>query len=211
MERDHRASDKRGEILDAALELIAERGFHNTPVSLIASVSGVSAGIIYHYFDSKDELIQELYKEVKLDMMRNITDGYSTDLPYRDRFDRFWHNSIRHVISHPDQAKFLEQFENSSFLEPNLPDAVMAEVERIVEFYTDGVAAGELKDLPVPVLLGLSTGVAASLLKQHLAGTLVLDDDLSTVAAEACWDAISARPDKQELNPHRTGDHRDRH
>jgi len=62
--KDNRPSDKRGAILDAALHLIAERGFHNTPVSKIAEVSGVSAGIIYHYFDSKDELIQELYREV---------------------------------------------------------------------------------------------------------------------------------------------------
>jgi len=184
--------DKRDAILRAALELISERGFHNTPVSLIASVSGVSAGIIYHYFDSKDELIQALYGEVKLDMMRSITLGYSTDLPYRERFDLFWNNSIRHVLSHPEQAKFLEQFENSSFVEPTLPNAVMVEVNRIIEFYTDGVADGVLRDLPVPVLLSLSTGVAASLLKQHVAGALVLDEDLSAVAVDACWDAISA-------------------
>jgi AcrR family transcriptional regulator len=184
-------SDKRGAILRAALELISERGFHNTPVSLIASVSGVSAGIIYHYFDSKDELIRALYEEVKLDMMSSITRGYSTDLPYRERFSLFWSNSIRHVLSHPEQAKFLEQFENSSFVEPELPAAVMAEVNQIMEFYTDGVADGVLKDLPVPVLLSLSTGVAASLLKQHLSGAVVLDEALSATAASACWDAIS--------------------
>lgn len=191
MGRDDRASDKRSAILEAALELIAERGFHNTPVSMITEVSGVSAGNIYHYFDSKDELIQELYREVKLDMMQSITDGYSRDLSYRDRFNLLWTNSIRHVISHPDQAKFLEQFENSSYLEPTLPDAVMAEVERIMRFYSDGVADGVLKDLPTPVLLALSIGVAASLVKQHLAGSLDLDDDLSAASAEACWDAIS--------------------
>jgi len=185
-------SDKRGAILHAALELISERGFHNTPVSLIASVSGMSAGIIYHYFDSKEELIRALYGEVKLDMMRSITSGYSTDLPYRERFDLFWGNSIRHVLSHPEQAKFLEQFENSSFVEPVLPNAVAAEVDKILGFYTDGVADGVLKNLPVPVLLSLSTGVAASLLKQHLSGAVVLDEGLSATAADACWDAISA-------------------
>jgi hypothetical protein len=44
--QDNRPSDKRGAILDAALGLIAERGFHNTPVSKIAEVSGVSAGTL---------------------------------------------------------------------------------------------------------------------------------------------------------------------
>lgn len=191
MGRDDNVSDKRGAMLDTALHLIAERGFHNTPVSMITEVSGVSAGIIYHYFDSKDDLIRELFKEVKLDMMQSITDGYSNDLPYHDRFSLLWANSIRHVLSNPDQAKFLEQFENSSYLEPTLPEAVTAEIELIMGFYSEGVANRVLKDLPTPVLLSLSTGVAASLLKQHLAGTLVLDDDLSATAAAACWDAIS--------------------
>ncbi len=185
-------SGKRVAILEAALNLIAERGFHNTPVSKIANVSGVSAGIIYHYFESKDELIQELYREVKLDMLQSMTNGYSTDLSYRDRFDQFWMNAIHHIITHPEQAKFLEQFESSSYMEPTLPDAVMTEIDVIMGFYSGGVAEGVLKDLPEPVLLSLSTGVAASLVKQHLAGTLVLDDDMSAAAAGACWDAISA-------------------
>lgn len=184
-------SDKRGAILDAALSLIAERGFHNTPVSKIADVSGVSAGIIYHYFDSKDELIQELYREVKLGMLQSMTDGYSTDLPYHDRFDLLWVNAIRHIISHPNDAAFLDQFESSSYMEPTLPEAVLVEIELITGFYSDGVAEGVLKNLPESVLLSLSTGVAASLVKQHLAGTLVLDDGLSAAAADACWDAIS--------------------
>lgn len=191
MPEEHKPSDKRGAILDAALRLIAERGFHNTPVSKIADVSGVSAGIIYHYFDSKDELIQELYREVKLDMLRSMTDGYSTGLDYRSRFDQLWANAIRHILTHPEQAKFLEQFESSSYMEPILPDVVMIEIDLIMSFYSDGVVDEVLKDLPVPVLLSLSTGVAASLVKQHLAGMLVLDDDMSAAAADACWDAIS--------------------
>ncbi len=191
MPEEHKPSDKRGAILDAALRLIAERGFHNTPVSKIADVSGVSAGIIYHYFDSKDELIRELYREVKLDMLRSMTDGYSTDLDYRSRFDQLWANAIRHILTHPEQARFLEQFESSSYMEPILPDVVMVEIDLIMGFYSEGVADEVLKDLPVPVLLSLSTGVAASLVKQHLAGTLVLDDDMSAAAADACWDAIS--------------------
>jgi AcrR family transcriptional regulator len=185
-------SDKRVAILNAALGLIAERGFHNTPVSKIADVSGVSAGIIYHYFEGKDELIQELYREVKLEMLQSMTDGYSTDLGYRERFDLLWVNAIRHILSHRDHAAFLEQFESSSYMEPTLPEDVMAEIDLIMGFYSDGVADGVLKDLPEPVLLSLSTGVAASLVKQHFAGVLVLDDDLSAAAANACWDAISA-------------------
>ena len=46
-------TDKRADIMDVALNLIAERGFHDSPMSLIAREAGVAAGTIYLYFESK--------------------------------------------------------------------------------------------------------------------------------------------------------------
>ena len=52
-------------ILKATLELIAENGLHATPMSQVSKQSGVSAGTIYHYFSSKDVLINQLYLDIK--------------------------------------------------------------------------------------------------------------------------------------------------
>ena len=51
-------SDKYQRILDAAVEVIAERGYFNSPVSAIAKRAGVADGTIYLYFKSKDEVLQ---------------------------------------------------------------------------------------------------------------------------------------------------------
>ncbi|MEM6429825.1 MAG: TetR/AcrR family transcriptional regulator [Deinococcota bacterium] len=56
-------SDKRTAIYTAALNLFATRGFSNTPVSLIAKQAGVSQGLMYRYFDSKEALLQEIIWE----------------------------------------------------------------------------------------------------------------------------------------------------
>lgn len=58
-------SDKRDEIVRAALELIAEHGFHGAPMASIADRAGVGAGTIYRYFENKDVLITELYRELE--------------------------------------------------------------------------------------------------------------------------------------------------
>ena len=58
-------TDKREEIMQAALELIAEHGFHGAPMAMIADKAGVGAGTIYRYFESKDVLITELYRELE--------------------------------------------------------------------------------------------------------------------------------------------------
>ena len=57
-------SDKRTDILRAALQLIAERGFHAAPMAEIAEKAGVAAGTIYRYFENKDILINELHPEI---------------------------------------------------------------------------------------------------------------------------------------------------
>src|SRR5260370_39190613 len=63
--------DKREAILQAALELIAEHGLQHTPMSLTSKRVRARAGSIYHYFESKDDLLESLYLRVKGDMGRD--------------------------------------------------------------------------------------------------------------------------------------------
>ena len=184
------ASDKRTAILEATLNLISERGFHNTPMSMIAKVSGASTGIIYHYFASKEELIQELYTKIKIEASRAMLVGYSEDLSYRERFLRIWFNVARYAMHHPEETAFLEQFENSPYSKPALQQDFLDNIECVHSFVKQGVEEGVFKDLPFDVLTDLSIGVAVSLAKRHIAGSIVLDDELMQAAANACWDAI---------------------
>ena len=55
--------DKRRNILDAAIRVFARQGFHSTRVSDIADEAGVAYGLVYHYFKSKDEVLNELFTE----------------------------------------------------------------------------------------------------------------------------------------------------
>jgi TetR/AcrR family transcriptional regulator, fatty acid metabolism regulator protein len=55
--------DKRRNILDAAVRVFARQGFHSTRVSDIADEAGVAYGLVYHYFNSKDEVLNELFSE----------------------------------------------------------------------------------------------------------------------------------------------------
>jgi TetR/AcrR family fatty acid metabolism transcriptional regulator len=55
--------DKRRLILDAAIRVFARQGFHSTRVSDIADEAGVAYGLVYHYFKSKDQVLNELFTE----------------------------------------------------------------------------------------------------------------------------------------------------
>jgi TetR/AcrR family transcriptional regulator, fatty acid metabolism regulator protein len=69
------ASDKRRTILDAAVRVFASQGFHACRVSDIADEAGVAYGLVYHYFASKDEVLDTLFLErwnVMLETIRQV-------------------------------------------------------------------------------------------------------------------------------------------
>jgi AcrR family transcriptional regulator len=55
-----KTSNKKKDIVEAALALFATQGFASTPVSLIAKKAGVSQGLMYNFFSSKEELLREM-------------------------------------------------------------------------------------------------------------------------------------------------------
>jgi AcrR family transcriptional regulator len=160
---------------------------------MIAKESGVSTGIIYHYFAGKEDLILELYKEITYKMIRTVLEGYSERASYRERFDIWWHQLIRHYLDHPEEAKFLEQFENSPYYDPGLREIFADELMPfITSFFVRGIQEGVFKAMPLEVCSELSIGVAISLAVQHIRGTIKLDDAMIDAAANASWDALKA-------------------
>jgi AcrR family transcriptional regulator len=57
------ATDKRRLILDAAVRVFARRGYHGSRVGDIATEAGVAHGLLYHYFSSKDEVLETVFRE----------------------------------------------------------------------------------------------------------------------------------------------------
>jgi AcrR family transcriptional regulator len=79
------AAEKRRVILDAAVRVFARQGFNQCRVSDIADEAGVAYGLVYHYFRSKDEVLDTLFLErwnVLLDVIRDL-DGQ--DLAPREK------------------------------------------------------------------------------------------------------------------------------
>ena len=75
-------ADKKKAILESTLELIRNNGFQGTPISLIAANAGVASGTIYHYFNSKDEIIVELYHLVRKEMLAAMFDDAYKEKDY---------------------------------------------------------------------------------------------------------------------------------
>jgi TetR/AcrR family transcriptional regulator, fatty acid metabolism regulator protein len=58
-----RSETRREDLLVAAVRVFAEKGYHSCRVSDIAAEAGVSHGLVYHYFASKDEVLETIFRE----------------------------------------------------------------------------------------------------------------------------------------------------
>jgi len=79
------AADKRRVILDAAMRVFARQGFHTCRVSDIADEAGVAYGLVYHYFSSKDEILDTMFLERWNVMLAAIAEADRTEREPRDK------------------------------------------------------------------------------------------------------------------------------
>src|ERR1700722_417505 len=93
------AIDKRRVILDAAMRVFARQGFHTCRVSDIADEAGVAYGLVYHYFSSKDEILDTLFLERWDLMLQAIVEADNSHSDPRDKLGAIAHfilESYRH-------------------------------------------------------------------------------------------------------------------
>ncbi|HIW75489.1 MULTISPECIES: TetR/AcrR family transcriptional regulator [Gordonibacter] len=83
--------DRKREILDTAMQLFAERGFHATSLRDIAKHMGITPGLVYHYFDSKQKLFDEAMatyvEDLTAEFVRTLR---STDLDFRQKIEALY-------------------------------------------------------------------------------------------------------------------------
>jgi AcrR family transcriptional regulator len=188
-----KTSDKRSDIMQAALELIAERGFHDAPMAEIAEKAGVAAGTIYRYFENKDLLITELHRELEELILTSMQEGFPSERPLRERYLYLNRRLLRHFIDHPLHFRYMEQYFNSPFGITMHRDKLLGKSgspDLVREIFEEGISLQLLKDLPVIVLFSLSFGPMIILMRDHILGFITLDDPLIGRITEASWDAI---------------------
>jgi AcrR family transcriptional regulator len=188
-----KTSDKRSDIMQAALDLIAEQGFHRTPMAEIAEKAGVAAGTIYRYFESKDLLINELHRELEGKIMTTFQEGYPSGRPLRERFLYLLRELIRYFITNPFHFRYMEQYYHSPYGITLHRDKLLGKSDNhdiLMDIFEQGIEQQLLKEFPKAVLFSLAFGPLISLMRDHIVGFIVLDDPLIEQFTEACWDAI---------------------
>jgi AcrR family transcriptional regulator len=184
---------KRKEIVRAALALIAVHGFHGAPLAMIADRAGVGIGTIYLYFENKDVLIAEIYKDLEDRLSPLIMEGYAPEKPIRERFLHLGTALLRYFIYNPLDFRYLEQFHNSPYGVTFRRDNILGQKRNYNvcrELLEEGMDGQGIKNLPLVTLFALAFGPLLTVAREHILGFVSLDDSLIARTVEACWDGI---------------------
>jgi AcrR family transcriptional regulator len=113
--------DKRRRILDAALRTFAARGYHGTAVPEVAEAAGVGTGTLYRYFDHKEALVNEVYRDAKLRLKATIMELPEPAGPTPDEAERWfgalWERLATFARVEPDAFRFLEMQDHVEYLD----------------------------------------------------------------------------------------------
>jgi AcrR family transcriptional regulator len=148
-----KSEDKRNAILDAATRLFAERGLAAAPTSEISRLAGVAEGTLFTYFGTKDELINSLYRELKLELADAMMSDFPRKKNVRTRMRHVWDRYVGWGIANPRQRKVLGQLTVSEVLSKESREAGSAPFVEFQAMIRDGIEGRIFRnDLPVELI-----------------------------------------------------------
>jgi TetR/AcrR family transcriptional regulator, cholesterol catabolism regulator len=139
---------RREELLAIAGELFARRGFKNTTVRDIADAAGILSGSLYHHFDSKESMVDEILSSFQGELFKTYDEILGSDLDARKKVEAVVEASFAAIDQHHDEvaifqndASFLMAFERFDYLQKyNVRFR-----EMWVDLLSEGVESGALR------------------------------------------------------------------
>ncbi|GAA4365217.1 TetR/AcrR family transcriptional regulator [Nocardioides caricicola] len=117
------SATRRDELLEIAAELFAEKGFKNTTVRDIADAAGILSGSLYHHFDSKESMVDEILQTFQTELFAAYDEVIASDADARTKIERAVRLSFEAIDQHryevaifQNEADFLGGFERFGYL-----------------------------------------------------------------------------------------------
>ncbi|MEN6396956.1 MAG: TetR/AcrR family transcriptional regulator [Methanoregula sp.] len=190
------SNNKREAILETALVLFTKRGFYGTPTAMISREAGVATGTLFFYFRTKEDLIDELYRQIKSEAAAALQEGVDREQTTRAKIRRVGENAIAWSTTNQNKFRFMEQFAHSSFVSMTAHEEGISHFLFLKELIRDGIQEGVVREseteLLCAVLASSLSGLAARIMEtpDPVRQKILVRQGLTFI-----WNGIAAYPD----------------
>lgn len=156
-----RSDDKRSAILAAATRTIVAQGL-SAPTAGIAKEAGVANGSLFTYFETKAELFNQLYLDLKTEMATAALKGLAESADVRDQLFHVWRKWVHFAVQYPEKRRALAQLEVSDEITEQTRAAARKMMAPMGELLERSRAGGPMRKVPMSFLAGLMNALAES-------------------------------------------------
>lgn len=180
------SSEKRKLLLDAAVRVFARKGFHAARVGDIAEEAGVAHGLLYHYFDSKDAVLETIFRETWAELLESVRQVEESGGPAADQLGQVAAILLRSWRRDPDLVRVLVREVTRSGEVERRVDEIRAAFEAIERIVRLGQEEGEFRaDLDPRLASTIFYGALEEVLTGWVLGLLPDGDEGVARAEEA--------------------------
>ncbi|HHX51776.1 MAG TPA: TetR/AcrR family transcriptional regulator [Clostridia bacterium] len=157
--------DKRIQILEAAVALFAQKGFHQATVEEIAVLAGVGKGTVYEYFESKKHLFQEMLTYITGIYYGSYRELLEACTGFKEKLEMVFRTHLRFIYDHRDMARLI--LYNHHFIGEELQHWMVAKdqerSDHMAEILEEGVRQGQIRPVDCQVAARIMTGALWSM------------------------------------------------
>jgi TetR/AcrR family transcriptional regulator, fatty acid metabolism regulator protein len=191
-ERAVAGEEKRRQLLDAAVRVFARKGFHASRVGDIAEEAGVAHGLLYHYFKSKDQVLEAVFHDNWSVLLARIRSVEESDEPAADQLRHIAAVVLRTWLHLPDVVRVvIREFGRSPELAERIGELAQP-IDSIARVIERGIERGEFKKVDPRVAATVVYGSIDELLTAWVLDRLPSGEE-DVAAAEQALVAVSLR------------------
>jgi AcrR family transcriptional regulator len=187
-----RSEDRRAALLEAATKVFAEHGL-SAPTSLISKTAKVSEGSFFTYFKTKDDLINALYREIRLDLAAAVTNEFPRKASVRARLEHVWTRYVSWGVANPIARRALKHVSMSKLITPAVRaegNLLFAEVERV---QVDAIEQRKLQHLPA-VMASHALKALAEMTMDLIESQPTQAEQFKSSGFQMLWGALASKP-----------------
>jgi AcrR family transcriptional regulator len=154
-----RSDEKRNAILEAATRIIVTEGL-SAPTAGIAKEAGIANGSLFTYFETKTDLFNQLYLELKSEMAVTALKGLPRSAELREKFFHVWQSWTNWAVSFPQKRQALAQLSVSGEITAQNRAAGHKMMTDLAELVEHSRASGPMRKAPLGFVLALMNSVA---------------------------------------------------
>jgi AcrR family transcriptional regulator len=154
-----KSEDKRNALIAAATHVIAAQGL-SAPTAVMAREAGVSNGSLFTYFDTKADLFNKLYLELKSGMATASLAGLPVDAPLREQFFHMWSNWMRWATSNPERRRALALLDVSDEITQEARATSHQAMTNVASMVEEARSRGPMRDAPMEFVVAMMNSLA---------------------------------------------------